>query len=368
MKNVRFGGVLTEPKGTPMDSTRAPRGTTRSLGALGLALILVGASACGGGSGTGSTGGQGSGSGGPYPVTVADCGGRQTTYDKAPQRVFTLQDQGAELMVALGLGDKVVGATRFFPGDQTWPKYRDEINRLPVVGGANESYPSQEQVVATQPDLVVSTAQSGFSDPLPNRDGWQQFGANTFLTSGICDEQGGTAPLANFDYLYTDLRALGKIFGVSDRAEQVVADMQARVATATAKVAGKRQVSMWNYSGEETPYPAGAPSAVNAIMTLAGARNVFNDVNAAYAEVSFEQVVERNPDTIWIMNDAGASLGFIPEASKIEAKLLSDPRVANVTAVKNKAFVTVSFTIGGVASPQNVDALESMVDQLDKIR
>lgn len=63
-----------------------------------------------------------------------------------------------------------------------------------------------------------------------------------------------------------------------------------------------------------------------------------------------------------------ASIGFIPEASKIEAKLLSDPRVANVTAVKNKAFVTLSFISAGVASPQNVDALESMVDQLDKIR
>lgn len=349
--------------------TRAPRGTNRGLWALGLALILVGASACGGGPGTGSTGVQGAASAGPYPVTVADCGGRQTTYDKAPERVFALSDQVAEMLVVLGLGDRLVGVTRFIPDDKTWPKYRAEITELPMVGGPTD-YPSQEQIVATSPDLVIAIFQSGFSErnKLPSRDGWKQFGANAFLTAGDCDEAGGTTALTNFDYLYSDLRAFGTIFGVSDRAEQVIADMQSRVAAATAKVTGKRPVSMWNYAGEESPLVAGGPSVPHAIMTLAGVRNVFGDVKEAYAEVSFEQVVSRNPDTVWIMPDSGASLGFIDEAGGIEAKLLSDPRLANMTAVKNKAFVTLSFSTAGIGSPQNVDALESMVNQLDRIR
>ncbi len=234
-------------------------------------------------------------------MTVADCGGRQTTYDKAPERVFALSDQVAELLVALGLGDRIVGVTRFIPDDKTWPKYRAEITKVPVVGGPTD-YPSQEQVVASSPDLVISIFQSGFSDrsKLPSRDGWKQFGANAFLTAGDCDEAGGTTALTNFDFLYSDLRAFGKIFGVSDRAEQVIADMQSRVAAATAKVAGKRQLSMWNYAGEESPLIAGAPSVPHAIMTLAGVRNVFGDVKEAYAEVSFERPHDpragRDPD------------------------------------------------------------------------
>ncbi|MGH3938029.1 MAG: ABC transporter substrate-binding protein [Pseudonocardiaceae bacterium] len=352
-----------------MHSTRTPRGTNRSLWALGFALILVGVSACGGGSGASSPDRPGTDSDGYYPVTVADCGGRQTTYEKAPERVFALSDQVAEMLVVLGLGDRIVGVTRFIPDEKTWPRYRAEITGLPVVGGPID-YPSQEQIVATSPDLVIGIFQSGFSErnKLPSRDGWKQFGANAFLTAGDCDEAGGTAALTDFDYLYSDLRAFDTIFGVSDRAEQVIAEMQSRVAAATAKAQGKPQLSMWNYAGEESPLIAGAPSVPNAIMTLAGVRNVFADVAEAYAEVSFEQVVNRNPDTIWIMPDSGASLGFIDEADGIETKLLSDPRVANLTAVRNKAFVTISFSTAGIGSPQNVDALESMVDQLDRIR
>ena len=114
--------------------------------------------------------------------------------------------------------------------------------------------------------------------------------------------------------------------------------------------------------GEDDPYPAGAVNTANAIITLAGAKNAFADLLKSWDTVSWEEVVTRNPDVIWLMTAAGS--GYIEEAEGIKQKLAADPRLTNVTAVRNAAYVIVSYNEGGVASPRNVDAIEHMIDGL----
>jgi hypothetical protein len=62
------------------------------------------------------------------------------------------------------------------------------------------------------------------------------------------------------------------------------------------------------------------------------------------------------------MTSAGS--GFVEEATGITDKLAADARVSGVTAVKDEAYVVVSYNEGGVQSPRNVDALERMIDGL----
>ena len=122
-------------------------------------------------------------------------------------------------------------------------------------------------------------------------------------------------------------------------------------------------MTIWSYSGETDPYPAGAVGTPNAVITLAGATNAFADVLKDYDAISWEEIVARNPDVIWVMTSAGEGM-FINELKGIEEKLAADPRLVNVTAVKNKAYVVVSYNVGGVETPRNVDALEQMIDGL----
>jgi ABC-type Fe3+-hydroxamate transport system substrate-binding protein len=67
------------------------------------------------------------------------------------------------------------------------------------------------------------------------------------------------------------------------------------------------------------------------------------------------------------MTSAGEGM-FIDEAEGIMKKLTEDPRVAEVTAVKNKAYVIVSYNVGGIETPRNVDAIEQFAAGLAKLK
>ena len=299
-----------------------------------------------------------------YPVTVTDCGGRETTYSKAPERVVTLDPAVTESLLLLGLKDKIVGFTEFQEAGQRWAVTQAEMDALNVI---NESmmYPSKEAIVALSPDLVTSVYPSALLEnkELPDREGWAKLGVNSYLMQGECHLS--TTPVTDFSLLYTDLRNFGAIFGVKDRAEAEIAKLQARVEALQkkAKDAGLQPLTMWSYSGEQDPYPAGGVGTPNAIITLAGAKNAFGDVLRDYDAISWEEIVKRNPDVIWVMTSAGEGM-FINELNGIKEKLAADPRLVNITAMQKQAFVVVSYNEGGVTTPRNVDALEQMINGL----
>lgn len=310
---------------------------------------------------------------GSFPVTVTDCGGRITTYEKAPERVVGLFEQGVEYLATLGLTDKVVGYARYVEDELVWPKYREELLKAPIIGSITANYPSQEVIVALQPDFVISPYVAAFAQTgnLPERDGWKEFGANAFLLTGDCSEDGGKEPQVDFDYLFTNTRELAKAFGVQDRAETVITEYRKRLDAVAAKVQGKKSLRMWNSSSSssgKTARGSGGPSTFNAITTLAGATNIFGDFRESGVEVSFEEVVKRDPEVIVIVIDGGVEGGVPNEAEMIRDGILADKRLADVTAVKNKAFVTISYLEGGLASPRNIEGLESVVEQLEAFR
>lgn len=296
-----------------------------------------------------------------YPVDITDCGGRVTTYATAPQRVVAFDPAIVESMLLLGLKDRIVGLTDFQTPDQRWEPTRADMDSLPRINdGVN--YPSKEQVVALAPDLVVSIYSSALTtnETLPDRDGWAKLGVNSFLAQADCLK----APITDLTPVYDDIRTLGVLFDVQDKAEEVIAGLQSRVTQLQAKAAALPTAgrTMMTYSGEEDPFPSGGIGMANAIMELAGVTNAFGDLKAGYDSVSWEQIAQRDPDLIWVMTSAGS--GFVEEATGIEEKLAKDSRVSAVTAVKDKAYIVVSYNEGGVQSPRNVDALERLIDGL----
>lgn len=298
-----------------------------------------------------------------YPVTVNDCGGRATTYDEAPSRVVTLDPAVAESLLLLGLKDRIVGFTEFQTPGQRWAPTKAEMDTLPVIN-KDMNYPSKEAVVAANPDLVMSIYPSALleNQTLPDREGWQKLGVNSYLTLAECHKS--SAPVTDFSDLYTDLTNFGVIFDVQEKAQAEIAELKAREAKARATAMSMPSMTVWSYSGEDDPYPAGAAGTPNAVITMAGAGNAFGDMAKDYDAVSWEEIVKRNPSVVWVMTAAGP--GFVNEASGIMDKLAKDPRLKDVTAVKKRSYVVVSYDDGGVESPRNVDALEQMIAGLQK--
>ena len=82
-----------------------------------------------------------------YPLTIHNCG-RAITFEEAPSRVVTLGQSEVEILLAMGLADKVVAAAVWFePVKPEFAAANAKIRRLA------DNTPSFEAVVGQEPRL-----------------------------------------------------------------------------------------------------------------------------------------------------------------------------------------------------------------------
>jgi iron complex transport system substrate-binding protein len=348
--------------GLPAHPPRGAMYTRRLAAALAAALAAI-AAGCGSGGSTASsspptTTSQGSttmsaAGRAQYPVAITDCGGRKTTYAKAPARVVTIDPNITEMLLLLGLKDRIAGYTEWYSPNQQWPSTKAAMKTLHQIN-VGQNYPTKEAVVARSPDLVASVYTYSFMTPLPTRASWARLGVDSYEALGECSS---TAP-ADFSLLYDDMRNLGAMFGVQSRTEARIAALKSRVARLQRRVRAahlpKRTIAIYDGTPD---HPTTYGGTANAVISLAGAKYLWAGFNPNKLP-SWEQFVKGNPDVIWIVPDAGHSV------SDLERKLESDPRLKNVTAVKKKAYVVVPQADATVESPRNVDGLAKLVDGL----
>ncbi|MBB2915355.1 iron complex transport system substrate-binding protein [Streptosporangium becharense] len=312
------------------------------------ALLLT---ACGGAGDPGGTRAGGPGGARPgaaaagFPVTVDNCGVR-TTYRRPPSRVVTIHQHPAELMLALGLESSMAGTA--FPDSEVLAQYRQAYERIPELSAKE---PSFETVLEAGPDLVYGGYGSAFAEKEGrSRKAFADAGIDTHLNLEYC-----AAGRLTMDHVHEEIRTVGKIFGVADRAERLVQDMQRRVDAVTGKLGGVRPVPVFVYdSGDKTAFTAGGTGIGQEIIRLAGGSNVFGDLDKVFGDVSWEQVVDRRPEVI-VIYDYGDP-GNVAEKKRF---LQSQPALADVPAVKNRRFAVLPLTatVVGVRPPQAVEEL-----------
>ncbi|MFV0131489.1 ABC transporter substrate-binding protein [Streptomyces sp. HMX112] len=306
---------------------------------------------------------SGTGAGGHYPVTVENCGQRKS-YAKAPQRVVTNDVGITEIMFALGLEDHMAGFV--MPddkGDLDSVPWKDAYQRTKWL---SKKTINKELVVDARADLVFAGWNYGFNEG----EGFtpaelERVGIDTYLLSESCRNGRGKARgvMAPLDALYTDLRNLGRIFDVEDRAEALVATFRKQVAEAEAtalKGADRPRVFLYD-DGQDKPLTSGRYAGPHDIITRAGGDHVMKDLKDTWATVGWETVVERDPEVI-VINDYG-DVG----AEQKRKFLKSYPPLANVSAIKNDRIVVLDYA-ELVESPRNPAAIASLAADLRRLR
>ncbi|MEU0720583.1 ABC transporter substrate-binding protein [Streptomyces lavendulocolor] len=327
---------------------RVPRAAALS-SALRTALCAVAATAvlagCAAGTAPADRPGAASSPAKGFPVTVDNCG-TSTTYREPPARVVTIHQHPAELMLALGLRDRLVGTA--FPDSAILPHLRKDYESVPELA---KKEPSFETVLNAEPDFVYGGYGSAFAENEGrSRKAFADAGIDTYLNREYC----GKKQVSMRD-TYDEIRTIGSIFGVPERAERLVTDLRGRVEKAGAAVRGAPAVPVFVYdSGDKAAFTAGGKSLGTEIIRLAGGRNVFADLDEVFGDASWEQVVARRPEVIAIYDYAGA--GSVEQKKKF---LLSQPALADVPAIRNKRFVVLPLTatLIGVRPPYAVEDL-----------
>jgi iron complex transport system substrate-binding protein len=280
------------------------------------------------------------------PAIVDNCG-TEVALGDAPERIITIKSTTTELVAALGLGERIFGAA-FLDGPLP-----DGSPEVPVL---SESVPSQEAVLALEPDLVLGGWESNFSaDGAGERDELAALGVASYVAPSACLEPGYQPDPLTFDALFDEIAEAGALLGAEDAAAALVEEQ--RAALAAIEPVDGAPTALWWSSGDDTPYIGAGIGAPAMMLEAAGLSNIAGDLDMTWSPLGWEPILAADPDVI-VLVDASWNTA----ASKIE-RLESDPALAELTAVREQRYATVPFA-AGEAGVRNVEAVASIVEQL----
>ncbi|MFI8163141.1 ABC transporter substrate-binding protein [Streptomyces microflavus] len=283
-----------------------------------------------------------------FPYTVTNCG-VTTTYKAPPKRVVTMNQHVTEIMLELGLTKSLVGTA--YLDDKVLPKYAKDYASVPVIA---KEYPSYEQVLATNPDFVYGGYSSAFTaGDGRGREAFKKSGIETRLNTESCAK--ADTPM---ETLYEEVREVGRTFGVTDRAEAWIKQAKADNAATAEKLKDLKPLPVFVYdSGDKTAFTAGGKGIGNELIKRAGGTNVFADLDKSFGDASWENVVARKPEAI-VIYDYGSTT-----VEQKKKRLLTDPALADVPAIKNKRFAVMplSDAVLGVRVPAAVEKLAAQL-------
>ncbi|MER5458894.1 ABC transporter substrate-binding protein [Micromonospora sp. NPDC002389] len=306
---------------------------------LSVVLVLVGGCATTGDSDPAATASAAG------PVEFTNCG-VPVVVPSPPARAVTMNQPATEIMLALGLEDRMAGTA--YLDDQVLPEYAAAYAKVPVLA---KEYPSKEKLLELEPDFVYGSFASAFGDEgAGDRAEWQKLGVGTYVSAAGCPKETRPAKLT-IDDVFAEIREIAAIFGVAERAETLIADQKQRIADVSADAKGTRV--LWWDGGNDAPSAGACCGGPAMIMSAAGVTNIFDDLTGSWADTNWEAVVERNPDVI-VLVDASWDT-----AAAKQAFLEKHPALKDLPAVKDKRYVTLAFssTSAGVRNVLAVEAL-----------
>ncbi|MBG0852511.1 ABC transporter substrate-binding protein [Streptomyces spinoverrucosus] len=276
--------------------------------------------------------------------SIENCGRTVQVTGAGPRRAVSLNQGTTEIMLSLGLADRMVGtATWTDPVMKGLEKANAEVDRLA------DNAPSFEAVLDREPDFVAASFASTLgTGGVATRDQFEKLGVPTYLSPADCegkDNSGDgdgvrTEPLT-MDTVYGEVRDLAGLFGVADRGDRLVADLKARVATATKDLHASNVTLLYWFANSESPYMAGCCGAPGVITNAVGAKNVFDDTTDEWPQINWETVADRDPDVLVIGDLTRKSQTAESAAKKIEF-LETNPVTRNMDAVRHKRYVLLS--------------------------
>ncbi len=287
------------------------------------------------------------------PVTVTSCN-RKLTFDAPPQAAVSNDVNLTEMMLVLALQDHMVGYTGISGWKTLDPIIREGVAELPEL---TARYPTKEVLIGADADFLFAGWNYGLKvggEVTPET--LEPFGIQVYELTESCIHIMDKPP-ASMEDMYNDIRNLGAIFGVSDRAEALISGWQAELAEITATVPENTDpVRVFVYdSGEDAPFTAGRYAMPNAMIEAAGGVNIMNDVDKSWTRTGWEPVIERNPEVIVIINYGDVT------AEEKRAFMRNNPAFADIDAVKNDRFVVLEYVVA-TPGPRNIAAVQTLAN------
>lgn len=267
-----------------------------------------------------------------YPVTVEVYNASKElvpyTFEKCPEKTLVYGRNNVEIMLALGLGDKIM---MIADCGSVLPEYQEEFEKIPQLKDHQDvGYFVREYAMSLEPDMVIGwRSLFEMDDRMGDIEFWHErnIGTYTSINSVLKDNQ-------SLENEYADIRNIGKIYNKVDEAEAIISAIEADVAKGKEAAAGndpQRILIAEKWEGEYDIYHA--KTAAGDIATQLGAE--------VLGEKGWtdEQIVEANPEAIFAVHVSSVS------DEEAVALYTENPALASVDAVKNGRVYPVVYSL-----------------------
>ncbi len=269
----------------------------------------------------------------PYPVTVQGAGEQPTVLQSRPERIVALDPGAAELVIALGAGDRLVGipaGVRKGDGPREAPASAVEVvspNRRVRV----------DEVVELEPELVVA---SPTVDQLDVSKVQRETGAALYVQPG-----------ASIDDVLRATHDLGFLVGEPVEARTVASRIRSEVAVVEDRIA-------------EEPVPT--TFVDTGFFVTASPRSLLGDLVArARGENVAAETAGGEPVPVSRLLRLDPEIYLATSNSRVTLKSLRrDPKTAKLTAVENARFRVLPSDLVQRAGPYVAQALERVARAL----
>ena len=286
-------------------------------------------------------------------ATVQSCN-RTVTFENPPERAVSNDVNLTEMMLVLGLADQMVGYTGISGWKTLDAEMRSGVKELPELSA---KYPTKEVLVGADADFFFAGWNYGMKvggEVTPET--LEPFGIKVYELTESCSHV-MDKDKASLKDMYADILNLGKIFGVKSRAEALVESYKSELEIFKAKLVNIDEgLRVFVYdSGEDAPFTAGRYAMPTALIEAAGGQNIMDDFNKSWGTVTWEEVIDRDPQVVVIVN-----YGDVTAEQKREY-MMSNPAFKNISAVKNNRFVTLEY-VEATPGPRNIQAIKHLAD------
>ena len=283
-------------------------------------------------------------------TTVESCN-RIVTFEETPKKAISNDVNLTEMMLVLGLADRMVGYTGISGWKTLDEEMRAGVKELPEL---SQKYPSKEVLVGADADFFFAGWNYGMKvggEVTPET--LEPFGIKVYELTESCIHIMNKSK-ANMEDMYNDLLNLGRIFNVENKANELINKYRMEIQELTQNINTDDPLRVFVYdSGEDTPFTAGFYAMPTALIEASGGINIMNDFKKSWGTVTWEEVIDRNPEVIVIVNYGNVT------ADQKKDFMMSNPAFAGIDAIKNDRFVTLEY-VEATPGPRNIKAIKKL--------
>ncbi|MFB8448414.1 siderophore ABC transporter substrate-binding protein [Enterococcus thailandicus] len=249
-------------------------------------------------------------------LTVKDSNG-EVNVTKNPQKVVVFDNGSLDTLDALGVGDHVVGAAT-----QNLPAYLSSYKEVESAGGIKE--PDLEKINQMKPDLIIiSGRQSDFQEELSKI-------APTLFLSVDTEKP--------WESIQQNVLTLGEIFDKESEAKKQIKELSTEIKKTADKASDldKKALVVLVNEGQLSAYGSGLRFGF--VHDVFGFPQADNEIEPSThgQSVSFEYVLEKNPDLLFVIDRTKAIGGDDSQNNLAENEL-----IAQTNAGKNGKIISL---------------------------